>query len=133
MRFDGGGPIGDKMRVRNLAASPGGLTTTRGVITKVWHIVSKNRDLANKTSITYKTAIDEGFDVGTERFAWRPGSCLSNASLCDFSQGRERLVEGMTVEVRWFEDSAMENAHRVVQLRSLPYTMTEPVNQEVAR
>ncbi|MEO6715624.1 MAG: hypothetical protein ABIM50_00030, partial [Novosphingobium sp.] len=85
--FAGGVPIWDKMRVRKLAASPGGLTTTRGVITQVWHIVSKNRDMANKTSITYKTAIDEGFDVGTERFAWRPGSCLSNASLCDFSQG----------------------------------------------
>jgi hypothetical protein len=117
--FAGGVPIWDQLRVRKLATTEGGLKVSRGVISQVWHIETRSRDMTNKTSITYKTWVSEGFDIGTERFAWRPGSCLSTASMCGLAQSRQKLVEGMAVEVRWFEDSAMENERRVVQLRKM--------------
>ena len=127
--FAGGVPIWDQLRVRKLAASPQGLKVSRGTIAQVWHIETRTRDMSNKTSIAYKTWISEGFDLGTERFAWRPGSCLSTASLCGLAQSREKLVEGMAVDVRWFEDPAMQNEHRIVQLRKLEDTSQTLPNQ----
>lgn len=128
--FAAGVPVWDRERVHKLADSPEGLTITRGVITQVWHIATRSRDMSNKSSITYKTSIDEGFDVGTERFAWRPGSCLSNAALCNLSPGGEKLVEGMAVEVHWFKDPAQDDNRRVVLLRKLedaaPQTLPSP-------
>ena len=115
----GGVPVWDQIRVRKLAASPGGLTVTRGAITQVWHIETRSRDMSNKSSITYKKTIDEGFDLGTERFAWRPGSCLSPASLCSLEVNGGKLAEGMAVEVHWFKDSAQDGTQRVVLLRKL--------------
>jgi hypothetical protein len=41
--------------------------------------------------------------------------------LCAISQqaSKQPIVEGMQVEVHWFEDSAQGNEHRVVVLRKL--------------
>lgn len=117
--FGGGVPVWDQSRVRNLAATPGGLTITRGVIGQVWHIETRTRDMGNKSSITYKTNVDEGFDVGTQRFAWRSGSCLSQMSLCRLEIGGVKLAEGMAVEVHWFKDAAQDDNQRVVILRRL--------------
>jgi len=125
----GGVPVWDQIRVRNLAASPGGLTVTRGVITQVWHIQTRSRDITNKSSNSYKTTIDEGFDLGAERFAWRPGSCLSPASLCSLEVSGGKLTEGMAVEVHWFKDDAQDGNQRVVVLRKLepaPLPIVEP-------
>lgn len=115
----GGVPVWDQIRVRSLAARPDGLTITHRLITQVWHIATRSRDMTNKSSITYKTNIDEGFDVGTQRFAWRPGSCLSSASLCNLSLLPEKLTESMAVEVHWFKDTAQDDNQRVVILRKL--------------
>ena len=116
--FAGGVPIWDQLRVRKLAASAGGLTVTRGTVTQVWHIATRTRDMTTN-SLRYKTTISEGFDVGTNRFSWKTGSCLSSASLCNLAATPQRIVEGLAVEVHWFADSAQGNEHRVVQLRKL--------------
>ena len=111
-------PVWDQARVRKLA-SEGGLMITRGLITQVWHLETRHRDMTNKSSISYRKSIDEGFDLGTERFAWRPGSCLSAASLCRLDPGGVKLAEGMAVDVHWFKDAAQDDNQRVVILRKL--------------
>ena len=61
----------------------------------------------------------QGFDVGAERFSWQTGSGLSAAALCNLAASKQPILEGMKVEVHWFEDSAQGNEHRVVVLRKL--------------
>ena len=126
--FAGGVPIWDQLRVRKLAASADGLKVTRGPVTQVWHIVTRTRDMTTN-SLRYKTTVSEGFDVGADRFSWKTGSCLSSATLCSLAESKERIVEGMTVEVHWFEDSAQGNERRVVQLRKLDGAGPESANR----
>ena len=116
--FGGAVPVWDQLRVRKLAVSAAGFTVTRGTVTQVWHIATRTRDMTS-SSLRYKTTVSEGFDVGANRFSWKTGSCLSAASLCSLSNSKQPIVEGMAVEVHWFEDSAQGNEHRVVLLRSL--------------
>ena len=126
--FAGGVPIWDQLRVRRLAASADGLKITRGEVTQVWHIAKRTRDMSS-SSLRYRTTVSEGFDVGANRFSWKTGSCLSSASLCNLAESKQRIVEGMAVKVRWFEDSAQGNEHRVVQLRKLELAAPETANQ----
>lgn len=130
--FAGGVPIWDQLRVRKLAASAGGLNVTRGTVTQVWHIATRSRDMTT-SSLRYKTTISEGFDVGANRFAWKTGSCLSVASLCNLAQSTVPITEGMAVEVHWFEDSAQGHEHRVVQLRKLEGAASQIVGTESAK
>ncbi len=116
--FAGAVPVWDQLRVRQLAASGVGLKVTRGAVTQVWHIATRTRDMTTN-SLSYKTTVSEGFDVGAERFSWKTGSCLSAAALCNLAASKQPIVEGMQVEVHWFEDSAQGNEHRVVVLRKL--------------
>ena len=116
--FAGAVPVWDQLRVRQRAASGVGLTVTRGAVTQVWHIATRSRDMTTN-SLRYKTTVSEGFDVGAERFSWRTGSCLSAAALCNLAASKQPIIEGMEVEVHWFEDSAQGNEHRVVVLRKL--------------
>ena len=116
--FGGAVPVWDQLRVRKLAVSEPGLAVTRGTVTQVWHIATRSRDMSS-SSMRYRTTVSEGFDVGANRFSWTTGSCLSAASLCSLSNVARPIVEGMAVEVLWFEDSAQGNEHRVVLLRRL--------------
>ncbi len=116
--FAGAVPVWDQLRVRQRAGSGVGLTVTRGEVTQVWHIATRTRDMTS-SSLRYRTTVSEGFDVGAERFSWKTGSCLSAASLCNLALSKQRLVEGMKVEVHWFKDSAQGDENRVVLLRKL--------------
>ncbi len=116
--FAGVVPVWDQLRVRQRAASGVGLTVTRGEVTQVWHIATRTRDMSS-SSLRYRTTVSEGFDVGAERFSWQTGSCLSAAALCNLAASKQPILEGMKVEVHWFEDSAQGNEHRVVVLRKL--------------
>ena len=116
--FAGAVPVWDQLRVRQRAASGVGLTVTRGEVTQVWHIATRTRDLTTN-SLRYKTTVSEGFDVGTERFSWKTGSCLSAAALCNLAASKQPITRGMAVEVHWFKDSAQGDENRVVVLRKL--------------
>lgn len=116
--FAGAVPVWDQLRLRQLAASEGGLSVTRGQVTQVWHIVRRTRDMST-SSLRYRTTVSEGFDVGATRFSWKVGSCLSAAALCNLALSKERIVEGMMVEVHWFRDAAQGDENRVVRLLRL--------------
>ena len=111
-------PVWDQLRVGRIAASADGLKVTRGTVTQVWHIATRTRDMTT-SSLRYKTTVSEAFDVGTDRFSWKTGSCLSSASLCNLAASKVPIVEGMNVELHWLEDPAQGNEHRVVLLRQL--------------
>lgn len=108
-------PSWDQLRLRRMLQDGEGLTVTRGPIAQTWHIEERRRDWS-KTSISYKTVISEGFDIGDQRFSWVIGSCLSPASLCDLSRSKVALAKGMPVEVTWFADPAQQDEPRILRL-----------------
>lgn len=108
-------PSWDQLRLRRMLASGDGLQVTRGTITQTWHIVDRRRDFS-KSSISYKTVVSEGFDVGDQRFSWVVGGCISPASLCQLSDSRVPLMRGMEVEATWFADPAQQDEPRILRL-----------------
>lgn len=113
-------PSWDQLRLRRMLAEGTGpgdtpLQVTHGTIAQTWHIVDRRRD-HSKTSISYKTVVSEGFDVGGQRFSWTIGGCLSPASLCDLARSRVPLKQGQEIEVTWFADPAQQDEPRILRL-----------------
>lgn len=108
----------DQSRVRRMAAD-GTLQVTRGNITQSWHIVSRERDWTSRT-LSYRTTVSEGFDVGGVRFRWNIGDSFSPATFSNAAEPPLAFPEGAAVEVSWFVDPASEDERRIVRLRMEP-------------
>ena len=105
----------DIMRIRQMVSSGEGLQVSRGVITNSWLIATRSRDMT-KSSIAYKTATGEGFDLGEERFRWSHGDNYSAATFANSGTPRLDLAIGTPVEVTWFTDAAANDQRRIVRL-----------------
>jgi hypothetical protein len=109
----------DIWRIRAMVKSGDGVHVTRGAVTQHWSITTRVRDM-QREGLHYKTIISEGFDVGTERFAWKRGESYSPATFSNMIVPRLSLTDGQTVEVTWFTDAATNDERRIVKLRVKP-------------
>jgi hypothetical protein len=96
--------------------SVGGLEITRGPVTQHWSITQRVRDMS-KSGVAYKSIISEGFDIGSQRFAWQRGDSFSPATFSNLAEPRLVLRDGQLAEVTWFTDAADNNARRIVRLK----------------
>jgi hypothetical protein len=110
----------DIWRIRQMVASGamsgGGVQVTRGAVTQHWSITERVRDF-QREGLHYKTIISEGFDVGTERFAWKRGESYSPATFSNMIVPRLALADGQLTEVTWFTDTASNNERRIIGLK----------------
>jgi hypothetical protein len=106
----------DIWRIRAMVASGDGLEVTRGAVTQHWSITERVRD-TSKSSVSYKTVISEGFDLGALRFAWQRGESFSPATFSNLAEPHLALRDGQRVEVTWFIDPADNNARRIIRLK----------------
>ena len=106
----------DIYRIRQMVASGNGVEITRGAVTQHWSITERVRDFS-RDGVHYKTIISEGFDVGTDRFAWKRGESYSPATFSNMIVPRLGLSDGQEVEVTYFFDTATNNERRIIQLK----------------
>jgi hypothetical protein len=112
--FVNGIRLWDQWRIHHLPASEVHVTT--GTIETSWHIVSRTRDW-NQKSLSYRTTVSEGFDVGGLRFRWNVADSYSPATFSNAQDPPITFAKGMRVEVTWFADSATDGDRRILRLR----------------
>jgi len=104
----------DQWRIRHLP--PDEVHVTTGAVETSWHIVSRTRDW-NQKSLSYRTTVSEGFDVGGLRFRWNVGDSYSPATFSNAQKPALTFAKGAPVEVTWFADSATDGDRRILRLR----------------
>lgn len=109
----------DIWRIRQMVKSGDGIEVTRGLVTQHWSITTRVRDMT-RDGLHYKTIISEGFDLGSERFAWKRGESYSPATFSNMIVPRLALSDGQEVEVTWFVDAATNNERRIIKLKAKP-------------
>lgn len=110
-----GVPLWDQLRVREMVRTGEGMHFTSGPIRYSWVIENRSRDWSKK-SLSYRTTISEGFDIGDQRFSWNRRDSLSGATFTNGGDPPIRFVEGALAEVTWFTDPASDNQRRIVRL-----------------
>jgi hypothetical protein len=122
----------DQWRIRHLSSAEVYVTT--GAIETAWHIVSRTRDW-NQKSLSYRTTVSEGFDVGGVRFRWNVGDSYSPATFSNAQDPPVTFAKGTPVEVTWFVDAATDGDRRILRLRlgAAPIASTDGLDAFLAR